>query len=663
MNTQHKKLLVLAFLLVTGLGGLGFRLYDLQVLRHEEFRALAENNTQRTIIREPLRGQILDIRGNPLATSIPVKVVCADPTLIGDKQAIVAHALAPILEMKESYLIGRLTPRVRSDGRTNRYVVLKRKVSLDDWATIRGVMTNLTFGVDESKLKSKEANFYKYLRRSAIFSEEDQLRVYYNKNLASHVIGYVGFISRTNSTKVASFAIPPKGTNFIPDDAIVGKNGVISNQAERVEIETGLNGIELMFNKQLTGAKGWRRTELDGHKRELFSFRDQDVQAHNGANVILTIDVGLQDIVETELAEGLRKNTPLSISCMVVRPKTGEILAMASLPNFDPNSPGKSPVECLKNRIICNIAEPGSTFKIVPVSAALNEHLVTLNDMFDCENGAFFYGGKTLHDHEHYRALSVLDIIRKSSNIGAAKIGIRLGANTLYDYIRRFGFGRKTGIDLPGEVSGIVHPVMKWSGVSLAQIPMGQGIAASPLQIMMAMCTIANKGVLMRPMLVDRLVDQDGKTVLVKYSPQPVRRVISEEAAYKMVQALKTVPTKEGTAEAAHMDNFTVAGKTGTAQKNANGVYLKKYFASFIGFLPADNPEICISVMLDEPRTNGYYGGKVAGPVFKAIADRAVNYLNLKPDIQPELEPESTNSNSTLATIPGIPVARPNRKE
>jgi cell division protein FtsI/penicillin-binding protein 2 len=225
-------------------------------------------------------------------------------------------------------------------------------------------------------------------------------------------------------------------------------------------------------------------------------------------------------------------------------------------------------------------------------------------------------------------------IITKSSNIGAAKIGIKMGESRLYDYIHNYGFGTQTGLLLPGEIGGIVHPVKKWSKVSISRIPMGQGIAVTSLQMMMAMCAIANKGVLMQPMIVDRLEDRD-HVVKEKYSPQRVRRVISEAAAEQMVTALKTVVSTEGTAPKAALAHYTVAGKTGTAEKSGGPEgYLKgKYFASFIGFFPADNPELCISVVMDEPRhEDGYYGGEIAAPVFKQIAEAAANYLNIRPE-------------------------------
>src|SRR5262249_28936558 len=250
--------------------------------------------------------------------------------------------------------------------------------------------------------------------------------------------------------------------------------------------------------------------------------------------VVLTIDSVIQHIVETELVDAMDKHSPVSISGIVVRPRTGEILALATLPNYDPNIPNRATADARRNRVITDVAEPGSTFKIVVISGALNDRTVSLADTYDCENGHFWFAGRNLHDHESYGNLSVENIITKSSNIGAAKIGIKMGENRLYEYIRNFGFGTRTAIPLQGEVAGIVHPVKSWSKVSIAQIPMGQGIATTRLQMIMAMCAIANNGWLMRPMLVDRLEDSEHKTV-VKYSPQKMRQVIGESTARQMV--------------------------------------------------------------------------------------------------------------------------------
>jgi cell division protein FtsI/penicillin-binding protein 2 len=380
----------------------------------------------------------------------------------------------------------------------------------------------------------------------------------------------------------------------------------------------------------LSGVAGWRVTETDKERREIVSLRDEDVSARDGLSVVLTIDSAVQHIVETALADALQQHTPKSITGIVMRPRTGEILAMASLPNYDPNQSGTISPET-RNRVITDVVEPGSTFKIVVVSGALNSGVVKLTDEFDCEHGHFAFAGRVLHDHEALGVLTTEAIITKSSNIGAAKIGIKLGADNLYKYAWSYGFGQRTGIPLPGEARGILHPVKDWSKVSIAQIPMGHGVAVTRLQMLYAMAAIANNGWLMQPMIVDRLQEHDGN-VVERYAPQRVRQVISEEASKQMIEALKTVATKEGTAAEAALKEYVVAGKTGTAQKAENGAYVSgKYVSSFIGFFPADNPEICISVVMDEPK-EGYYGGKVCGPVFREIAERCASYLNIPPD-------------------------------
>lgn len=605
---QYRRLVVLAILLGLAIAGLGYRLVDLQVLRYAELSAKARDNTRREFLLEPRRGDILDIKGNLLATSVFVKTVCADPALIGNRQTEVARAVAPLLQMSENELLQRLIPRLARNATgmvvTNHYVVLKRKVPVETWEKIQMAMTNLTFGLDEKKLPRAEQAFYRDLRRGSVYVEnlDDQLRVYPNQGLAAHVLGYVGMDERE----------------------IDGR---------RLLETSGKDGIERSFDSKLTGVRGWRLTETDRPGREVVPLREQDVEPRDGLNVVLTVDSVVQHIVEAALAEAMEKHSPISISGTVVRPRTGEILAMATLPNFDPNKLVPSP-DARRNRVITDVAEPGSTFKIVVVSGALNDRVVRLSDTFYCEHRYFRFGGTTLHDHESYGDLSVENIITKSSNIGAAKIGIKMGENRVYDYIRDYGFGTRTGLALPGEVGGIVHPVKEWRKVTIAQIPMGQGIAVTGLQMTMAMCAIANRGVLMRPMIVDRLEDSDHK-VVAKYMPQRVRQVISESAAEQMVRALKTVVSPEGTAPKAALAHYTVAGKTGTAQKSGGrlGYLPDKYFASFIGFFPADDPEVCISVMMDEPkREYGYYGGQIAAPVFKQIAESVANYLNIRPE-------------------------------
>jgi cell division protein FtsI/penicillin-binding protein 2 len=514
----------------------------------------------------------------------------------------VARTIAPFLEMSESEIVQKISSRLKQNAmgeftNVNHYALLKRKVPQETWQKIKDAMNKQSFGIEDKKVIAS-------LREKAVYTDgpPDQLRIYPHQSLAAHVIGFVG----SEPLKI---------------------NDVILNETK------GREGIEATFDSKLAGVRGWRVTEKDRRQREIITMREQDVEPRDGLNVVLTIDSAIQQIVEAALAEGMEKNAPLSISGIVVRPRTGEVLAMASLPNFDPNRLDLASVEARRNRVITDAPEPGSTFKIVVVSGALNEGIVRLSDLFDCEHRHFWFAGKELHDHESYGLLSVENIITKSSNIGAAKIGIKMGEQRLFDYIQDFGFGHKTGIPLPSESRGIVHPIAKWSKVSIAQLPMGQGIAVTRLQMMMAMCAIANRGWLMRPMLVNRLEDSQHK-VVAKYSPQPVRQVISEATAKLMTKALKTVVSAEGTAPKAALEHYTAAGKTGTAQKAEHGVYVSgKYFASFVGFFPADNPELCISVMLDEPDLKrGYYGGQTAAPLFKQIAEKTANYLNIRPE-------------------------------
>jgi cell division protein FtsI/penicillin-binding protein 2 len=317
---------------------------------------------------------------------------------------------------------------------------------------------------------------------------------------------------------------------------------------------------------------------------------------------------------------------------MVTRPRTGEILAMAVVPTFDPNQPGRALIENRRNRIISDQVEPGSTFKIVAISAALNEGVVKLTDTIDCEGGIWYFMGRPLRDHGRHENLSVENVITKSSNIGTAKIAIMMGERRLYDYVRAFGFGSRTGITLDGEVFGTVHQVKDWDRLKISRIPMGQGIAVTHLQMLMAMSAIANKGRLMQPLLVSRLETPNGE-MFAQYHPRMVRRVITEQAARDTVHALKTVVKTDGTAVKAQLEHYTVAGKTGTAEKPGVGGYTDDYVASFIGFFPADDPEVCISIMFDAPDVSkGYYGGQTAAPTFRRVAEQVANYMKIRPD-------------------------------
>ena len=633
--THYIRLWVCITILSVFISALSYRLYDIQVAHHEEYKERAEANTLRQYVIPAVRGQIKDISGNILALSVPVKTVCADPTLLGPYYPQIAKILAPYLQMSETELTEKLTPRVRIDSSgkiiTNRYVVLKRKVPIETYQQIKSVMKNLSFGIAENKLPLSQRRFFKDLRESAIFADkvDDQLRVYPNGSLAAHILGYVGMENKT-------------------------VNGV------EVIDTVGIAGIERMLNQSLSGIHGWRITEKDSRNRELVTYRHQDVEPVDGANVVLTIDSRLQYILEKELIELYKKQNPISVQGIIVRPKTGEILAMAVYPNFDPNNPGQYPEEYRRNRLIEEVHEPGSTFKLVVISAALNEKKVKLTDIINCENGRFEYCGRVIHDHGHGSdRLTVEEILERSSNIGAAKIGLILGPQLLYDYVKRFGFGSRTGISLPAEIEGIVHPTDNWHKTSIISISFGHEIAVTPLQTVMAVAAIANKGVLMRPMLIDRLEDKDGN-IIAKYYPQQVREVISEETSKLMTEAMERVTTgKSGTARRAALELYTVAGKTGTAEKPGPGGYQRdKNFSSFIGFFPATNPELCIGIFVDEPKADRL-GGVVCGPVFKSIAEQAAAYLCIPPDITPSenAREQSKNGNG----VPKVALKENNR--
>lgn len=618
-SKQFRALWFLTICLGLGFCLLGYRLIDLQVLRHETLALESSRNTQRRVERRPRRGNILDVKGNLLATSKLVRTVSADPSIVGTNYLLLAEKLAPVMRIEEKVLAEKLEPRysITPEGKTNwsRYVVLKRKVDDEEWTAITNTMEHLVFCPNEGALSYRHRRELNQVRHYSLRPDGDQLRVYPNGSLAAHVLGYVGTEEKT-----------------LPDGEL------------EVRVK-GHDGVEATLNTFLEGIPGWRQTEADRSNRELVAYREQNVAPRDGYNAVLTIDASIQHIVESELAVAWAEHEPISVSCTVIRPATGEILAMANLPTFDPNNLLGSNPDARRNRIISDIAEPGSTFKIVVVSGALEDKVVKLTDLIDCEGGMFQYAGYKLHDaHEKYGLLSVENVVAKSSNVGAAKIGIKLGPERLEDFIRRFGIGSMTGILLPGEVRGIVHPVSRWSKLSITRVPMGHEVAATPLQMCMAMSAIANKGVLMRPQLIDHLEDSDGK-VLAKYSPQVARRVVSEKTASQMVEALKAVVSTNGTGTKAQLDYYTVAGKTGTAQKAVNGKYVAhKFFASFIGFFPADNPELCISVVFDEPNwRKGYYGSATGVPVFKRIAERAANYLAIPAEIIPNPAMAATN--------------------
>ncbi|MBI3307187.1 MAG: penicillin-binding protein 2 [Candidatus Omnitrophica bacterium] len=386
----------------------------------------------------------------------------------------------------------------------------------------------------------------------------------------------------------------------------------------------GLEGIELYLNRELEGRPGKRYTKRDALGREIKAFEVKTIPALDGHRVTLTIDQYVQYLTERALDRAFTTWKAQGGWAIVMEAKTGKVIAMANRPTFNPNDYEKSMPATRRNRAITDMYEPGSVFKIVTASAVLNENKVTTESIFDCENGAYRYGSKVLHDVHPYGKLSFADVLVKSSNIGTVKIASRLEPKVFQSYIEAFGFGKLSGIDLPGEVPGYTRPPSLWSKTSPYNIPMGQEILVNTLQMTVAMAVIANGGNLVSPYMIERIQDQAGVT-LRERKPQVKHRVIRPEVAQTMRQILTRV-VEEGTGKKAHIDGIPVGGKTGTAQKvlsGGRGYSHSDFISSFIGFAPADDPILVMTVVLDNPKPL-YYGGTVSAPVFKEVMEAAL---------------------------------------
>jgi cell division protein FtsI (penicillin-binding protein 3)/stage V sporulation protein D (sporulation-specific penicillin-binding protein) len=465
-----------------------------------------------------------------------------------------------------------LADKLSQSGKGSKHIILKQEIPEQTAAKIRESLSR--------------ANL------RGIYFDQDFVRVYPNGQMLSQVIGFVDHDHK------------------------------------------GTMGIERTMQDFLQGVDGFRYIETDRTGKELVPYRGQESPAKDGCDVKLTVDLGLQNIVESELDAACAEFKPKNATAIMMRPQTGEILAMASRPSFDPNKFANASPDQEKNRSVVDMVEPGSTFKIVTTSAVIEEKLVTPDTSIFCENGHFQYAGRVLRDAHAMGVLTVHQVLVKSSNIGVAKLALQLGEAKLYEYVRRFGFGQKTGIALSGEISGMVNPPYRWSKLDITRIPMGQSVAVTPLQLVTAMSCIANGGKLMKPMIVSDITDQNGRQV-ANFTPETVRKVISPGTARKITSALKDVVSKQGTALRAAVPGFRVAGKTGTAQKiDPRGGYMSgRYVTSFVGFMPADDPKFTLLVLLDDPtmKDGEVFGGTVAAPVFAKMAEKAARYLDLRP--------------------------------
>ncbi len=386
----------------------------------------------------------------------------------------------------------------------------------------------------------------------------------------------------------------------------------------------GLQGVELEYDKYLRGKKGMAQFLRDARQRDLLIEKDF-VAPQDGSDVVLTIDETIQFIAEKALEKAYEKHHAKGASIVVLDPKTGEVLAFAGRPTFRPDAPDASPAENRTNRTVAFVYEPGSVFKIVTATAALEENAVKEDEVFFCENGHYRVGNHILGDAHPKGNLTFRQVIEQSSNIGTVKVAQRLGPDKIYEYAHRFRFGIKTGIGMTGEVGGTLKAVGRWSKTSIGAVPIGQEVTVTSVQLGTAIAAIANNGVMMRPYFIKYIKNPSG-SISEPHYPQVLTRVMKEETSHRLRSILQGV-VEEGTATQARMKDITSGGKTGTAQKVINGVYSHSAFmSSFIGFAPVEDAKLAVVITFDEPHP-AYYGGVVAGPVFKEVVENSLRYL------------------------------------
>lgn len=584
------------------------------------------------------RGEIRDANGVVLARNVPLKNVIADASLLyelepKDKKGVqkvkfderdrVAAVLAKSLELKFSDVRAKFEEKPNPKTgklRLNRYIVIKNKITEEQAAELEKALIRSKIervralaGKDKwspEKLKTLEAaKTLAEANVSGVVFKQDFERVYPEGNLLAHVVGFYGYIPKYDET----------GKEL--------KDGTFG----------GVEGIERSMNEALTGLEGRRFFQRDANGREIVAMRGSERAPKHGAHIRLTIDLGIQQIVEEELEAACKRLKPKRACVLMMDPFTGDIMAMANRPVYNPNSPKKATPDQKLNFAVSGAYEPGSTFKTITAAGAINRGKVSIDTKVFCENGTMRYPGGVLKDHHAYGDLSVETIIAKSSNIGAVKLGLGLGQENFYTLIRSFGFGIRTGIALPSETRGILHPVSKWTPSSMYHIPMGHEVAASPLQVVAATCAIANGGNLVMPQII-RDISDDGGNILSEYKPQFSREAVIKTMTAKDVSGALEKVTLVGTGSNARVPGFRVAGKTGTAQifNHETKAYSNEdHICSFVGYMPAEAPRFCMIVIIDDSAViNGDAdsGGLLAAPVFSAIAEKVAAHIGLKPD-------------------------------
>jgi cell division protein FtsI (penicillin-binding protein 3) len=556
-SRYRSRALVLTGCLLLLLGAIVVRLGYLQILRHDELSRLAERQYSKTIPLRPERGPILDRNGYALAVSAAVESVYALPARIADRAAVAA-ALAPHLGERPRDVQQRLA----SD---RPFVWVKLKIPPPAAEAIRA------------------------LRLPGVGTVPETLRFYPSRDLAAHVLGFVGRDDR------------------------------------------GLEGVELAHDKSLAGEAGLALVERDALGREVTGQPTILKTPTPGTGLVLTLDATVQYLAERELDATWRATGAKGGMVLVMDPRTGEILAMAMRPTFNPNAYHLATAEQWRNRAVTDPFEPGSTFKAILAAAALEEGVARPGDRYYGEQGVITIANKTIHDWKKYGWLTFQQVLQNSSNVGAIKVGLQLGRERYYQHITGFGFGSLTGVGLPGESRGQLRPPGRWSGLSLASISIGQEVSVTGVQLLAAFGAIANGGRLMQPHVVRALLDRNGKEVR-RTEPQTLRQVVSPATAATLTDILTSV-VADGTGHKAAVQGYGVAGKTGTAQKPdpVTHVYSRKPgVLSFVGFVPSSAPRLVILALLDEPKTV-VWGSEAAAPIFAAIAAPVLRHLDVPP--------------------------------
>jgi cell division protein FtsI (penicillin-binding protein 3) len=569
-----RRLVVLSAACMIAFAGMAARLVALQTLEAPSYVRLAAAQRQRTELFPARRGSIFDRAGEPLAISVEVRTIYADPSLVA-RPVRAAHTLAPILHQRPA----ALEMKLRGTRPGSRFEYLARQADPSVWEAIKAA------------------------RLPGIFARDDPKRFYPNGSLASHVLGFTNLDGR------------------------------------------GAAGLELYYDEILRGRAGRMALEQDPSGRPLPQAGLVYERAEAGRSLYLTIDEDLQYFTELTLERAARAYGARTATAIVMRPQSGEVLAMATVPDFDPNAFSDAAQGDMRNRAVTDVYEPGSAYKIVTLAGALEERIVTPRTKLWVPP-TLAYADRVFHDSHYHEpeTMSVREVIEQSSNVGTIKLGLQLGARRLMRYVRGFGFGSATGLDFPGEAPGIVVPRRRWSGSTVATVPLGQGIAVTPLQMAAAYSTLANGGVWVEPRLVYGTAGEEGRVLAP--APPARRRVVSERTARRVARMLVGV-VERGTGLLARVPGYRVAGKTGTAQKPLpGGGYGNSYVSSFGGFAPAGDPEVVALLTFDEP--SPIWGGATAAPAFRSITEYALRELGVSPRGNPEraarrLEAEEPN--------------------